>query len=88
VSKEHEQEYFDALKEIARYRPSEWFEDHSQKEYGLSPREALEMAYDNMQARAAAAIRGRTRPKIRVNGQINPVPSCTSTAPPREKGTE
>lgn len=65
MSVKHEQEYFDALKKIAReYRPSEWFEAHAEKEYGLSPDEALQMAYDNMQQEAANAIRGRTRPKF------------------------
>ena len=62
MSREREQEYFDALREIASYRPSEWFEDHAGKAYGLPPREALEMAYDNMQQRAKDAIRGRQRP--------------------------
>lgn len=58
-----EQEYFDALKTITRYRPSEWFEDHAEKVYGLMPREALEMAYDNIQQTASDAIRGRWRPR-------------------------
>lgn len=58
-----EQQYFDALKTISRFRPSEWFEDHSEASYGLSPREALEMAYDNIRQYALDAVRGRKRPK-------------------------
>lgn len=61
----HEQEYFDALRKIARnYHPSEWFTDrNADQAYGVEGREALEMAYDNIQAEAEAAIKGRQRPK-------------------------
>jgi hypothetical protein len=60
----HEQEYFDALRQIAReFHPSGWFEANAEKVYGVSPHEALEMAYDNIQLCAASAIRSRRRPK-------------------------
>lgn len=65
MSAKREQEYFDALKAITEYRPSEWFTDeHADKAYGVYGREALEMAYDNIQQTARGAIRGRTRPKV------------------------
>ena len=64
MSEKHEQEYFDALKTITRYHPSEWFTDaHTEKEYGLPGSEALEMAYDNVLQHALDAIRGRKRPE-------------------------
>lgn len=63
----NEQRYYDTLKRIAQgYHPSEWFTDeHARWAYGeaISGEEALVMAYDNMQADAAAAIFGRRRPK-------------------------
>jgi hypothetical protein len=66
LSDKHEQEYFDALRRIAReYRPPEWFEKNAEKTYGVSPDEALQMAYDNMQQTAASAIRGRKRPEVK-----------------------
>ena len=64
-ARQREREYFDALKTITKYRPAEWFDDeHARKEYGLEGREALEMAYDNIQQTARDAIRGRVRPKV------------------------
>lgn len=61
----HEQEYFDVLRKIAKdYRPSEWLTDeHAEMYYGVEGHEALEMSYDNIQSEAAAAISGRKRPK-------------------------
>ena len=65
MSAKQEQEYFDALRKIAEFRPSEWFEEHAEDEYGLLPVEALEMAYDNMQIIAKNATRGRKRPEVK-----------------------
>lgn len=68
MSAKREQEYFDALRLIAKsFHPSEWFTDeNAEKAYGVSGHEALEMAYDNMQQTAAEAIRGQVRPKVRI----------------------
>lgn len=57
------QEYFDELNVIAHYLPSEKLLKQSERLYGLSGPEALEMAYDNMLETANAAIKGRRRPK-------------------------
>ena len=68
MSAAREREYFDALRMIAKqFHLSEWFTDeNAQKKYGVSGREALEMAYDNIQQIAADAIHGRLRPKVRI----------------------
>lgn len=56
--------YFAVLRRIAKeYQTTEELRRHSLKQYGLPYEEALEMAYQNLQAEAARAIRGRRRPK-------------------------
>ena len=60
----HEQRMYDTLKRIAKgYRKPDWFERNSEKAYGLPPADALEMAYENIQAEATLAVRGMRRPK-------------------------
>ena len=56
------QEYFDQLKIIAAYLPSEKLLRHADTLYGLSGYEAIEMAYDNVIDTAKSAIKGRRRP--------------------------
>ena len=61
----NEQRYFDALKRIAKaYDSPERIAATAERKYGLEPAEALEMAYDNIQGEARAAIHGRRRPKL------------------------
>lgn len=60
----NERRYFDALKLIAKgYASTDRLRRDAEKEYGLDYGEALEMAYENIQSAAAAAIYGRRRPK-------------------------
>lgn len=60
----NEQLYFDTLKRIAKaYMTTEQLQRRAEKKYGVSYHEALEMSYDNLQAEAADAIRGKHRPK-------------------------
>lgn len=60
----NEQRYFDALRRIARgYQTPDQLRRNSEKEYGVRYEEALEMAYENLQAEAKCAIRGKRRPK-------------------------
>lgn len=61
----NEQIYYDTLRRIARsYLLTEQLtDDYADKHYGLSAFEALEGAYDNIQAEAEAAIKGKRRPK-------------------------
>lgn len=47
-----------ALRRIARYDSPERLRRVSQKRYGLPADEAIEYAYDNVRAEAAAAIKG------------------------------
>jgi hypothetical protein len=57
--------YFDTLLKIARaYMRPDKLRRRAEKDYGVSYEEALEMAYENIQAEAAAAIYGKRRPKI------------------------
>ena len=61
---DNEQVYYDTLRRIAKgYMTSEKLSRKADDEYGVSYHEALEMAYDNLQAEAADAIRGKRRPK-------------------------
>jgi hypothetical protein len=57
------QRFYDALKRITRYQSAERLAATSEKQYGLEPQEALEMAYDNIQGEARAALHGKRRPK-------------------------
>lgn len=59
-----EQRYYDSLKRIATARTPAWMRKFAAKEYGIDdPREAIEMAYENLIEEAASAIRGKRRPK-------------------------
>lgn len=58
---EDAQRYYDALKRIARqYRSAESLLRRG--DCGLNGVEALEMAYENIQSEAIAAVRGKRRP--------------------------
>lgn len=63
VKQSNEQRYFDALKRITKYMSPERLRARSEREYGLSFEEALEMAYDNIQGEAEIVVRGKRRPK-------------------------
>jgi hypothetical protein len=55
---------YTALQKIAKeFLTAEELHRRSEKLYGLPYHEALEMAYDNMQNTAKAALRGIRRPK-------------------------
>ena len=56
--------YYDTLTRIAKhYDTAARIQATAEDRYGLSPVEALEMAYENVQADAARAISGKRRPK-------------------------
>lgn len=60
----NERLYYDTLKRIAKgYMTSDKMRREANGKYGVSFEELLEMAYDNLQAEAADAIRGKRRPK-------------------------
>ena len=62
-TRSREQEYYDALKSIARgYQTAEQLRRRA-GQYGLSFEEEIEMVYENVQAVAKRAIRGKRRPK-------------------------
>lgn len=63
MSIETEQRLWDALKRITSYMPPEKLEKVCEKKYGLERDEAIEMAYENVLAEAARAIKGVRRPK-------------------------
>ena len=57
------QRYFDALRRIARdFQSSDQLRRRA-GQYGLSHKEELEMAYENIQQIAEIAIKGRRRPR-------------------------
>ena len=57
------QKYFDTLKVIARFDSIKHLERNSEKVYGLSYHEALEMVYESIRRIAGRAVRGKRRPK-------------------------
>ena len=58
-----EQSLFDTLKRIASYESSANLRRISDREYGLTADEAIEMAYDNVIHEAKYAIKGMKRPR-------------------------
>lgn len=54
---------YDALRQIASYTQPGKLRRTAQKEYGLDPEEAIEMAYENVIEEAKGAIRGMRRPQ-------------------------
>jgi hypothetical protein len=59
---QNEQRYFDALKRITQYQSVESLRRYAERQYGLRPSEALEMAYENVIEEAKQAIKGKRRP--------------------------
>lgn len=59
----NELRYFNALKRIASYQSPERLAKGAERQYGLAPSEAIEMAYENVLSEAKAAIRGKRAPK-------------------------
>ena len=56
--------YFATLKKIARdYQTPAELRRNAERQYGLPYEEVLEMAYENMQAEANHAIKGKRAPK-------------------------
>lgn len=68
---------YNVLKKIAKgYQTPDQLRKNSKKEYGLGYEEALEMAYENLQAEASMAIKGiriasLTKPETVVKGKIS-----------------
>ena len=59
----NEQRYYDALHRIAKeFQTSDQLRKRA-GQYGCSLAEELEMSYENLQATAKAAIKGKQRPK-------------------------
>lgn len=64
LSIEKQQRLYDTLRAIARdYQTPDQLRRNAESDYGLHYSEAIEMAYENIQAIAANAIRGMRRPK-------------------------
>lgn len=58
-----EQRLYDALKAIASYQSPEKLRKNSWGEYGCSPEDAVQMAYENVLEEAKIGIKGMRRPK-------------------------
>jgi hypothetical protein len=60
----NEQLYYDTLKRIAKgYQTPDQLRRNSERDFGCSFSDALEMTYENLQNDAARAIHGKRRPK-------------------------
>lgn len=57
-----EHRFYSTLKRIAAYHSPQRLRRRSDREYGLAFEEAIEMAYENMQSEARAALKGYRRP--------------------------
>lgn len=62
MAEDRTQRLYDALKRISLYTPSDRLRRTAERDYGLSPNEAIEMAYENVINEARSAIRGMRRP--------------------------
>lgn len=58
-----EKKLFGALKRITQYQAPQRLLKNAEKEWGLDPHEALEMAYENIQQEAKDAVKGVRLPK-------------------------
>lgn len=67
-----EARYFDALKRISSYQSVAHLRKHSERDWGLSFEEALEMAYENVIDDARRAVKGRRRPQERMRAGAPP----------------
>ena len=63
-SLKREQKLYDALKRIAQYSTPRNLRRRAEKDYGLDPSEAIEMAYQNVLDEARAALNGMRRPQL------------------------
>lgn len=61
----NEAAYFDALKRIASYQSPERLRRSAEKQYGLTPEESIEMAYENVIEEARRAVKGKRRPALK-----------------------
>jgi len=59
-----EQKFYDALKRITAYATPDKLRRTAEKQYGLEPEEAIEMAYENVLQEARNAIKGMRRPTL------------------------
>lgn len=60
----NELRYYDALKQISKHDSPEWLVKNSERHYGLTYTEALEIAYENVIQVAKDAMRNKRKPKI------------------------
>ena len=63
LNSEKEQKLLTALKRISLYDSPEKLRRRAEKDYGLTPHEAIEMAYENVLAEAKEALRGMRQPR-------------------------
>lgn len=60
---DHEARFHAALKEIASYMTTAQLRRESERRYGLSYEEGLEMAYENVVGTAKHALKGYRKPR-------------------------
>lgn len=79
---DYEARFFAALKRIVAYDSPARLRRESERSYGVEFEEALEMAYDNIQAEARNALLGYRRPKPKV---VRPAPEAVAASPAQEE---
>jgi hypothetical protein len=80
MSTANEVRMYETLRRIARdYQTPDQLRRSAERQYGLSYEEALEYAYENIQADAKAAIKGMKRPKV--SEQMVPTGGAQSWTP-------
>lgn len=63
MSTDLERKLYAALKRISQYDNPMKLARRAEKDYGLEPEEAIEMAYENVLNEAKSALKGVRRPK-------------------------
>lgn len=58
----NELRYYNALKRITKYQTVNQLRKNSERDWGLTFEEALEMSYENLQNEARQAIHGKRKP--------------------------
>lgn len=69
---DYEKRFYWALKEITRYMTTGQLRRESEKRYGVSYEEGLEMAYENVLGTAKHALKGYKRPRAGTEQPLGP----------------
>jgi hypothetical protein len=77
---DHEERFYQALKEIASYMTTAQLRRDSEKRYGLSYEEGLEGAYENVVGTAKWALKGYRRKRAATKQPLEPAKATAASA--------